>query len=161
MITATPALSSPPSSVVPSVVMIVWPCKAASSGLSAARITRPASPGSANVAARVVADHLRLHAGAGRFGRGVEVRIEARSCSVAPAGVAGTWPARCRNCVLLRVGQADGPQFVHQQPPQFQLARRAGIRAGRLAGRGIDADIAQKPLEQTLADSWLDPCLWS
>ena len=38
MISATPALSSAPSSVVPSVWMSVWPLKKASSGKSATRI---------------------------------------------------------------------------------------------------------------------------
>ena len=46
MMTATPALSSPPRSVVPSVVMIVLPFSAASSGLSCARKTFVGSPGS-------------------------------------------------------------------------------------------------------------------
>ena len=47
MMMATPALSSAPSSVVPSVVMSVWPTERSSSGLSATRITRPGSPGKA------------------------------------------------------------------------------------------------------------------
>ncbi len=45
MMTATPALSSAPSSVVPSVVMIVLPLRASRSGLSATRITLVGSPG--------------------------------------------------------------------------------------------------------------------
>ena len=40
MISATPALSSAPSSVVPSVWMSVWPLKKASSGNSSTRIVR-------------------------------------------------------------------------------------------------------------------------
>jgi hypothetical protein len=46
MITATPALSSAPSSVVPSVVMIVPPISSLSAGLSSTRITFDLSPGS-------------------------------------------------------------------------------------------------------------------
>ena len=46
MMTATPALSSAPSSVVPSVVMIVLPTSASSSGFSATRITFDGSFGS-------------------------------------------------------------------------------------------------------------------
>ena len=75
MMTATPALSSAPNSVVPSVVMIVRPRRAASSGFSAARMTAARSPGN-RFASGIIANHLRIDAGGGRFRRRVEMGIE-------------------------------------------------------------------------------------
>ena len=154
MMTATPALSSAPSSVVPSVVMSVLPTSAASSGLSATRITRSVSPGSTMSPPAIVADHLRLHVRAGRLGRGVEVRIERHHGRAAGRRVAGTVASDDAILVLPRVGQAHRLQLVDQQPAQFQLAGRAGIRRRRLRGPWCRFARSAKTLEQPLGDSW-------
>jgi hypothetical protein len=41
-------------------------------------------------------------------------------------------------------------EFLHQQSAQLQLPRGAGIALGPGSGRGIDPDVAEKPLQKTL-----------
>ncbi len=77
MISATPALLSAPSSVVPSVVMMSLPIWFFSAGVLGEADHLAGIARQRDVAAAIVLHHLRLDVLAGDVGRGVHVRAEA------------------------------------------------------------------------------------
>ncbi len=52
--------------------------------------------------------------------------------------------------VLHGVAQAEGAQLLRQHAAEFELAGRTGVSAGVLDGRGVDAYITTKTIEQGL-----------
>ena len=126
MISATPALSSAPSSVVPSLVTMSWPTRAASAGSSAGSITWLGSPGRTIGAAGVVLVHDRDDARARRLGRRVDVGDQPDHRR--PGG------ARQRREDVAVLGQldvveADLAQLVDEQPREIELLRGARDRS--------------------------------
>ena len=118
MMTATPALSSAPKSVVPSVVMIVLPFRLRSSGLSATRITLLESPGKHDVAAVVIPVHDRLDA-CGRsspatYRRGRSRRSPERRAAPCAGIVAMTMP--CSSCPAIAQPHSQLPPPAATQP---------------------------------------------
>ncbi len=109
-----------------------------------------------DVAAVVVANHLRTHIGAGRLGRGVEVGVEGHDRHD-PAHGRGDAGQHDAHLGLHGVGQSQRQQLVAQHGPQFELARRAGIICLPLARRRIDADVPEKPFEQPF---FVDHVVW-
>ena len=143
MISATPALSSAPSSVVPSLVTTSCPTRAARAGSAAgSRIWWP-PPGSA-IGPRPCLVHDRRDAGSGDVGRRVDVRDEADDRAV--------HGARERGEDAVRLVRAPS------RPDRSPVARRrAGARARAASpcsaapprGRPlrVDPHVAQEPVE--------------
>ena len=145
MISATPALSSAPSSVVPSLVTMSWPTRAASAGSSAGSSTWLGSPGSTIGAAGValVDDRRRRPR---RATPGV-----VSTCAISP--ITGA-PARARQrredvAVLgqLDVVEPELAQLVDEQAREVELLRGARVRRRVLVRLRVDPDVAQEPLE--------------
>ena len=146
MISATPALSSAPSSVSPLEVTMSWPSLPASSGIAAGSRT-VSSRGSSIGAAVVGAVDDRLDPGAGRVGARVDVGDEPDDRRVAVDG-AGQRGHHVAVVVELGVLEADGPELLDEHPREVELARRAGRSVAVAAGLGVDADVALEAIEE-------------
>ena len=146
--TASPALSSAPSSVVPSVVMIVLPISGVQVRVLADADDLRRIPRQHDVAAVVVADHLRLDVLARVLGRGIDVRVERD-------GRRAGHVARHRGedeavLVLHRVLEAHRQEFVAEHLAEHELSRRTRIGRGLLVRLRVDADVAEEAVEQSV-----------
>ena len=124
MISATPALSSAPSSVVPSEVTMSWPTRSARSALVAGESTGAAREH--DLAAVVVAPDLRVDARRGRVRARVDVRDEADGRAV----VAADRLERREDVAVLGqldVGEPEPAELVGEEPREVELLGRARI----------------------------------
>ena len=154
MMTAMPALSSPPSSVVPSVVITVLPIAAANSGLSAASNTCRGSPGN------TISPPSYLSITCGRTPAPV-VSGEVSKCALKATTGGDSLPSprpirRQRRdddgmFILRRIGKPHRLQLAKHDPPQFPLPGRRRIIIHAFSSRGIDPHITQKSLKQPIA----------
>ena len=149
MMTATPALSSAPSSVVPSVVMSVLPIE-----LLQLRVVGHADDlrrvaGQRNIAAGIVADHVRLDVLAGRFGRGIDVGVEGHDRQRLVAfGLCGRRHGGPDQAVGIVLDVLAGPSRAARRPAacparagpaswdRCRAARRPSCRSARSGGSG-------------------------
>ena len=145
---ATPALSSAPRSVVPSVVMRVAPIRFASSGLSATRIILVGSPGNGISPPAYCAITCGLTFAplvSGDVSRCALNATTGTSCDTLAGTVAMTSP--CSSCCTSLSPKADSS--LSQHASQFQLAGRAGIGRGGVVRRGLDGHVAEKSLQES------------
>ena len=144
MISATPALSSAPSSVVPSLVTMSWPTRRASSGTWSGSMTSFSSPGSTIRAAGVTLVNDRGDAGARRLGGGVDMGDEPDHRRVRGARERREHVAVLRQ---LDVVEADLAKLVGEQPREIELLGGARVGRGALLRLRVDADVAEEALE--------------
>ena len=141
MISATPALSSAPSSVVPSLVTMSCPMRTASACSSAGSITWLGSPGSVIAPACVVLVHDRGDAGPRRLGRRVDVGDQADHRRAVGARQGGKDVAVLGQ---LDVVETDLGELGDEEPGEIELLGGArdrlpsppapGCRSGRSGG---------------------------
>ena len=150
MMTATPALSSAPSSVVPSVVMIVLPMS-----VEQLRVVGDANhlgriAGQDDVAAVVVAVDDRLDVLGRRFRRRVEWAIQA---------MVGTRALRRRRdrghddavLVLRRVASGPGRAVRRSATGRVRAGPASWDRSSAFVGLRVDADVAEKAVEECVS----------
>ena len=144
-ISATPALSSAPSSVSPLDVTMSWPARPPSSRRSAGSSTVPPF-GQLDPAAVVVAVHDRLDRRARRVRARVDVGDEADDRRA--VDVAGQRRGHVAVVVLGRVLEAGLAQLLDEHAPELELAgRRRALRAA--AGRlRVDARVADEAVQE-------------
>ena len=142
MISATPALSSAPSSVSPLEVTMSWPTAFASSASRPGSSTVPPR-GSSIRDAVVGAVHDRLDARTWR----VRTRVDVRDQADRSRPVAGQRRGDVAVVVQRGVGEPDRQQLLHQQPAELQLSRRTRALLAVALGLGVDADVAQEALQ--------------
>ena len=148
MMTATPALSSAPNSVVPSLVIIVCPINSRKFWIIGDANDFARIAGQTRGLGPVLSYDLRFHVRAGGFGRGIDVGIECNR----RRGVAGRRFDRGHHdakFVLTTSLKADGLQFFDQQAAEFHLPRRRWVAAGVLPGSGVDLYVAEKAGEES------------
>ena len=144
--TATPALSSAPSRVVPSEVMMVLPLSSLSSGNSLTLMTFEVIAGQGDIGAVVVLEDLRLDVLAGGLGRGVLVGEEGDGGGA--VDVAGDRGINHAAVAMLDVLRAERFEFLDEDLAELELAGRAGIVGGVLDGGGFDFDVTAEAIEQ-------------
>ena len=145
MISAIPALSSAPSSVVPSLVTMSCPTRAASSGSFSGSSTWRASPGSTIGAP----SHASCTIGVTPAPRDVRRRVDVRDQPDDGGSVRAREPGEDRRALgQLDVLEPELAQLLDEEPREVELllgARTASSAIGRLR---VDPDVAQEPLER-------------
>ena len=158
-ISATPALSSAPSSVVPDAVTMSWPICAASAGLSASRRTAVRIVGQDEVAAVVARVDDGHDVRAAHFGRRVHVRDESdrrhcRSWSSSP----GPSPSRSR---ARRAPRRASPSAVSSSTSsRWKTSCVAVLGTGRraLVRPRVEPHVAQEAFENVAHVRFNDSC---
>ncbi len=133
-ISATPALLSAPSSVVPDAVTMSWPVCSASAGSSVSRSTAAVSSGRT----RSRPSYARCTSG--------------RTLAPDISGDVSTWAMKpIVGTVAVRVdGRVDEPEFAQldrQIAKQNELLVRARIRLRRFVGLGVVLNVLQKAIK--------------
>ena len=147
-ISATPALSSAPSSVSPLEVTMSWPRLAGQLGHR-----RRVEPRAARAAARSRRRRSRGGRSARRRAPGASGLVS--MCAISPiAGRRHSAPGgrqrrhRRIRCRRGRIGDPRRVQLGDQQPAEIELARRAGRAGALVAGLGVDPHVALEALQQ-------------
>lgn len=99
-----------------------------------------------DVAAGIVGDDLGPHVGAAEIGRGIHMRAEADDRHVL-VGIGRNGGIDIAVSVQVRVVEADGQEFLHQEAAEILLLFRRGLGGGGFVSLRIDHDIAQKAIE--------------
>ena len=143
MISAIPALSSAPRSVVPSLVTMSCPTRAASSGSCSGSSTWRASPGSSigapSQASCTIGDtSAPLTSGV--------VSTCAMSPTTGAPFVPGE-PGEDRGAVRQLGVEAELAKLLDEEPRELELLLRARPLRHAVGGLGVDPDVAEEPLE--------------
>ena len=89
--------------------------------------------------------HERLDPGPGLVGARVEVREQADHRRALDGG--GQRGEDVAVVVLLRVGEAELAQLLHEHPAQLELPRGARAALAVAGGLRVDADVAEQAVE--------------
>ena len=145
---ATPALSSAPSRVVPSLVTRSWPTRSASPGMSSGSSTWPGSPGSRSGAP----SQPRCTSGRTPV---PETPGAVSTCAIRPTvGAPATVPGTRREDVAV-LGQLDvlepeRAQLLEEESREVELLLGRRVRGRRRVGLRVDHDVAQEACEHVL-----------
>jgi hypothetical protein len=141
MISAMPALSSAPRSVVPSEVVADQVVQHGMVGDPDDLVGIARQP---DVAAPVVPDDLRLHVGAGKVGCRIHVGAEADHRHVVLVRVRGNRRIDIAVLVEMRVGDSDLEQLLDQQAAEILLLFGRRLAGGLGVGLGVDDDVTEE-----------------